>query len=166
MALRICKECGIQVAKRAGLCPSCGNPLKTKEYGGCLALIVVATAIFVWIMSDPANDYSRDDRNYINGKTSKVSSNPATKAKISKTLTTVHISNLNEFDWVQPKIYLNGIISGYSYKWRGTVKPYEQLDIGLLNFTNRKSERFQPYKQDIREVMIYVHGFDSNIYKF
>lgn len=96
---------------------------------------------------------------------SKKDPNP-TKADIRQDFTTLYITNLNDYTWESPKIYINGIMRGYQYQWSGSVRPFEKLEIGLLNFTKRNGERFQTNQRRVTEVIVSVDGHDSNIYNF
>jgi hypothetical protein len=90
---------------------------------------------------------------------------PATQAVVNKTLTTLYVTNANDFDWVNPTIHVNGY-GGYSYQWDGIVEPGVRLEIGLLNFTKRDGERFQPMKRDVQTVSVVFEGYDGNMYAF
>jgi hypothetical protein len=162
MSLIKCKECGEEISSKADKCPKCGNPIKKKSNSGCLFLFIVIAAILFWglLLSD-SSGYSGKPNS-----TSKAPASPPTTAEIRKTITTLYITNTNDFAWVNPKIYVNGIVGGYRYTWQGTVQSMEQLEIGLLNFTKRNGARLQPLQTDVKEIMVAVDGHDSSIYNF
>ena len=59
MALVKCKECGLEVSKKAETCPNCGAPVKKKptQYG-CGTLILLGFIVFIFIYVFSSNNSS------------------------------------------------------------------------------------------------------------
>lgn len=159
MALIHCKECGKDVSEKAKSCPHCGSPVPQKTGAGGKAVLFIFGVLLFFLIIGLASD---------GGSSSAAASSkgPPTTASITKTLTTLSITNTNDFAWVNPEIWVNGVLGGYSYQWQGTVSPGEQLEIGLANFTKNNGDRFQPFETDVKKVFISVSGHDSNVYVY
>jgi hypothetical protein len=160
MALKKCNECGNEVSNKAEKCPKCGNPIKKKSSaaGGCLAVIILTFIVIavVGTMETGSSSYNENESS---------EKNPI-DASITKNLTTLYITNQDAFVWPSAKIFVNGIMGGYRYEHGSSIEADATLEIDLINFTKRNGDRFQPYKTDVKEVIISVPGYDSPIYEY
>lgn len=152
MALIKCKECGKEISNKAKTCPHCGAKVKKSASMGCLVMIIVIVLVIGYIGSMDVGTADAE-KNPIN-------------AGIRKSITTLSITNQDSFNWPSAKIYVNGIMKGYEYEYNGSIPAGGSVDIGLMNFTKRNGERFQPQKTDVKEVIVAVPGYDSPIYTY
>jgi len=59
MALKKCKECGVQASTKAEKCPGCGAPVKSKGIGcGGSLIIIICLFIFIGIINDNSKSRS------------------------------------------------------------------------------------------------------------
>jgi hypothetical protein len=157
MALIKCKECSHEISNKAESCPNCGAKRKKPVSKGCLIFVVLTVLFIVFIGSI---DSGSSSLSYENSEKNPIS------AGIRKSITTISIENRDSFTWSSAKLFINGIMGGYKYEYDQPIAPGEKIEIGLMNFTKRNGDRFQPYKTDVKEVIVAVPGYDSPIYTF
>ena len=152
MELIKCKDCNKEISKSAPTCPNCGAKQKKPASMGCVVLIIITVLAIGYVASMDVSS-GGGEKNPIN-------------AEITKNLTTLYIANADTYTWPSAKIYVNGIMGGYEYEYNESIPSGTRLELGLLDFTKRNGDRFQPHKTDVKEVIVSVPGYDSPIYTY
>lgn len=87
------------------------------------------------------------------------------KAEVSESYGVFEIKNLNDYDWTDVKLDLNGrtMSSGYIYK-PGRIMAGKSICVAAIDFTDLNGTRFNPITQ--KPLKIYLdaktpNGFDS-----
>ena len=76
---------------------------------------------------------------------------------VFKTFSTLTIRNDDNFDWLSAKVFINGIMLGYSAEI-GPVSRGEKKTVNLRDFTKKNGERFNPQVKRPTEVIVHVPG--------
>lgn len=67
----------------------------------------------------------------------------------------VHVTNLNSYDWTDVEFRINSGFLGKGYFLKGMpLTAGEGCTVGILQFANKKGERFNPLAMKAREIMI------------
>ena len=145
MAMRPCRECGQDVSTKAKTCPNCGikKPGRT-EYGWKSLLFVLLFLVgFVTWVSSGDYDYAPPEPD---AQLTTIDLNAA----VQNTGTEILVTNNNGFAWSNCEIQVN---DGFTQEI-ARIDPGQQAAGGLMAFTRRDGERFQPSLYAVKNVAI------------
>lgn len=144
MAMRPCRECGQDISTKAKTCPNCGvKKPGRKEYGWKSLLLILAflVAFVVWVSSGDY-EYTPSEPD--------LPSTVDLNAAVRNTGTQILVTNNDAFAWTNCELELN---DGF-YQEVARIGPGEQVAGGLMAFTRRDGERFQPAQYAVQTVAI------------
>jgi hypothetical protein len=154
--LRLCKDCGNQISKRADACPHCGAKIKRTSFLALIGAVFGALFLIVFIggLVMEASGPSAPGPHTAAPATHKL-----LNASISTSALELQVHNGDTFDWHDTEIYLNGR-PPFTYHYKlGTLTSGESVTIPLISFDD-DGKRFQPTEYKVTVIWIGGGGFD------